>query len=326
MPKFHYEGITSTGEAVASRECRPWGRRSAAIFLSLFTLGGLFFAVLGARNTWHMARQLAGARSTTGIILAPSIELERSTDSDRRTTTTHYVPQMAYSYKVGGERFVSDRIYPGDMLIRSSTEENRSHAEQLVREYAPGTPVTVWYLPDEPGTAFLKRERRVVNGLFCLVGGILSAAGAGLLLPQVVPGRAPRFLCAAAVFLLAQGLTWLLWDAFVAAPREELDAPPRLLQWLLLAYVVVCWAALVGNAPPSLRPIKNATLAGIGCGTISMSLSLFVLIPLMWLAPKLEPLSALPWIGVGMGVLGIIFWSWGLLTIGTPRPHIKSET
>lgn len=323
MSGSHDEGISSTGQAVAgpTDQDRPWSRRGAAIFLSLFTLGGLFFAIVGARNTWEMSRHLSGARSTTGVIRSASVETEHSTDSDGRTAT-HHVPHVAYSYEVAGVRFEANRIYPGTMLIRGPAEQSPSRAEQRVREYAPGTPVTVWYLPDEPGTAFLVRQRRVVNGLFCLVGGILAAAGAGLLLPQLVTAATPRFLCAAAIFLgVAQGLTSLLWTGFLAAPRAELDASPRPLQWLLLAYVVVCWTAMIANAPALLRPLKLATFAGVGCGTISMSLSIFVLIPLMWLAPRLEPMSALPWIGAGMGVLGVVLWACGLLTIGSPRRH-----
>lgn len=323
MSGSHDEEISSTGEVVAgpTDQGRPWSRRGAAIFLSLFTLGGLFFAILGARNTWEMSRQLSSARSTTGAIRSASVGTENSTDSNRRTTT-HYVPHIAYSYEVAGVRFEADRIYPGAMLIRGAAEQSQSSADQLVGEYAPGTPVTVWYLPDEPGTAFLVRQRRVVNGLFCLVGGILAAAGAGLLLPQLVTAATPRFLCAAAGFLVgAQWLTSILWAGFVAAPRAELDASPRLLQWLLLAYVVICWTAMIANAPAPLRPLKLATFAGVGCGTISMSLSIFVLIPLMWFAPRLEPMSALPWIGVGMGALGVVLWACGLLTIGKPRPH-----
>lgn len=111
----------------------------------------------------------------------------------------------------------------------------------------------------------------------------------------------------------SQIVTLVVYTFVVRNARAKPDDLEPMIGWLSLAYVIVCLVAFVGNAPPQWNTIKQATLATVGCGTLLMSLSLFVLIPLSWIAPKWNVMYAFPWIGIGGGAVAIGLWISGLL-------------
>lgn len=293
------------------------GGRTAAVILSLFTLGGLFFALLGSWNVWEMARQLDRAVKTRGTVLASAIQREDSTDTKARgRSTTYFVPVVQYRYAVFGKTFTNDQLYPGAFQVRGPSDTNRNSAARLLREFPPGAEIDVWYLPHEPQTAFLKPVRILNNGLLTIVGAILSVAGAGFLLTQLTRQCSTRFSWALGMFLVSQSITWLLGTAYLTAPRVQIVGSLPMLQWLLLAYVVVCWTALIAHAPPQLSKVREATMASVIFGTIAMSLSLFILFPVTLLAPKWNAMLLFPWIGVGSAVLVLGLWMCGRVTVG----------
>lgn len=282
-------------------------RRLAIILLFVMLLGSSSFAMLGTWSTWQMTRQIALARETVGV---------HSTEKLR-----YY--EVKYHYEVDGKQFTSDRVYPGGIFVHGHRPSKRSGGSGPPR-FKPGSTTPVFYMPDEPQTAFLKPIRRLENGLFAVGGGLFAAAVTGLLLPLMIPGVGLRFVLAAVLALAAQSLTWLLWTAFLAVPSEQLSGPVDLLRWLLLAYVLICWTALIAQAPPALRPLREATLASVTFGTVMMSLSLFVLIPLRIVVPKVAWLHAFPWVGIVASLLALVLWILGVLTVNSPS-DVKTE-
>lgn len=309
-------GVAKTRSRDSVQPCSR-NRRLAIIVLGVMLLGSFSFAMLGTWNTWQMARQIASARETTGIVLSAEVAESRSRDSETGRTDTYYIPVVHYRYQVDGRELTSDQVYPGVIDIRGPSDKSRSAAEAIVRDYVPGTTTSVFYLPDEPQTAFLKPIRRVESGLFAVGGGLLAAAVTGLLLPLAIPAVGVRFALAAVLLLPAQSLTWLLWAAFLSAPSAQLSGSLDLLRWLLLAYVLICWTAFIAQAPPALRRLREGTFASLTFGTLMMSLSLFVLVPLKMAVPDVAWLRAFPWVGIVAALLALVLWMFGVLTVST---------
>lgn len=272
------------------------------------------FAGLGAWTTREMARQIDHARPTKGVVRESRVARERR--RDERGGYDIFIPRVRYEYEVDGRAYSSGALYPGAFPLRTSSQRSGVAAAKVVRRYAAGTVVTVWYQPDAPGRSFLIRQRPVWSGVLALGGGILAVASVGLLLPMLVPRSGARSASAAVVFVAAMGLIRLIWVAFPGDPPGETTGPVDLLNWLVVAYALVGWAAFIANAPRLPSALRDATFAGLVPGVTFMSLSLFVLIPLMLIAPGRDVLRALPWIGVAGALLGLIGWSTGVVTLG----------
>lgn len=88
------------------------------------------------------------------------------------------VPVVEYEYAVAGETYTSDTLWPAgiepvsDRLL--SGPDN--FARQVVSRYVAGDEVTVYYDPDEPDVAFLRRDRNVVGPMALLIVGMLPVA------------------------------------------------------------------------------------------------------------------------------------------------------
>jgi hypothetical protein len=288
----------------------PW------LIVVVFALGGLAVAGLGSWNVWHMHRQLTDAKTTTGLVHSAEVRVQRSRDSEGRTRT-YYVPDIQFAYQVDGQNHVSTRLYPGAMTVRGTAELGRWRAERIVREYGPESRPTVYYLPHDPSVAFLLRQRRVVNGAFLLVGAILAVAGFGLLPASLRLDISQRFFTAILLFGAAQFATWLIWASYLAVPADELEGSRTLLMWLLVVFVVVCWAALVGNSPPWFKPVRDVTFVSLGGAILGIVLAMFICIPLAVLVRNDRFLEIIPWAAVGMGGLFLTLYACGCLKEST---------
>jgi hypothetical protein len=89
-----------------------------------------------------------GARnfpSTSGVVLESRVK--DTSDSDGNS----YRADISYRYTAAGREWISSRITCGEITNRS-----RSAAERMAAALSPGTTVTVFYDPAEPGKAVLR--------------------------------------------------------------------------------------------------------------------------------------------------------------------------
>ncbi|MFP2928803.1 DUF3592 domain-containing protein [Pyxidicoccus sp. 3LG] len=76
-----------------------------------------------------------------------------SSDDDASTPRTQrlYRPEVEYTYTVGRQTYTGTQL-GFDVVEVSSQEQARAHAAR----YAPGSPVTVFHDPEDPGQALLE--------------------------------------------------------------------------------------------------------------------------------------------------------------------------
>lgn len=162
-------------------------------------LGGIGVALWGA-SLWVFLRQQRELRrfeSTTGEIVTATVGPasppwysrwlassgggatgEHVPDATRTEHQHGDVPDVEYEYTVAGESYTSDTIWPAgiepvsDRLL--SGVDN--FARRVVSRYVVGDEVTVYYDPDDPAVAFLRRDRNVVGPMALLVVGMLPIA------------------------------------------------------------------------------------------------------------------------------------------------------
>jgi hypothetical protein len=87
-----------------------------------------------------------------------------------RRSGIDYAPQVEYTYRYRGERYSSDRLTPSVFVLEYDT---RSEAESVADRYEPGTTVTAYVTPDDPGDAFLMDRRTGGYLQFLAIGGFV---------------------------------------------------------------------------------------------------------------------------------------------------------
>ena len=282
--------------------------------LSLFTLGGLLFAGVGSWVSWTMWRELETAVETSGVVRSSEVREERRHGGG--SSRTYFIPTVNYEYSLNGRTYYSDDLYPGIKFFRTSADRSEARARGIVKKHPEGSEIRLWALPHDPAKSFLIRQRRVDESAMMLIGGILAAAGTWMSLAVFISTPAVRLGAACILFIASQGLTWLFWRAYWTAPPDEVVGSLLLPKWLLVAYVLICWIGLISYAPERFEKVRQATFASLFFGTLIMSLSTFVFVPLMILVPDSEPLRAMPWVGVTAAAVGLLGWMSGIITIG----------
>jgi hypothetical protein len=117
---------------------------------ALLIVVGLIAAVAGL-FTYRTSRTTAGWPSVEGTVTsAEVVEVERR----GRAITFIDSPRITYSYWVDGELFFNDVVVLGRLPDRADSEPGR----RILATYLVGTPVRVYYDPDEPQNSFLERE------------------------------------------------------------------------------------------------------------------------------------------------------------------------
>ncbi len=109
-------------------------------------------------------------------ILETDIETrQRTTSSDEATRReTVYRPTVRYAYEFEGEQYESTNVYPQGGFQEYS---ERSQAESKLSEYREGTVVTGYVDPNDPGEAFLIREKSGAPQIMMIVGGFFALFG-----------------------------------------------------------------------------------------------------------------------------------------------------
>jgi hypothetical protein len=93
-------------------------------------------------------------------------------------------PAVRYSYQASGKRFTGSRISIGEIA------DNDPRIPEILKRYAIGNSVTVYYQPDQPANSVLERDPpvglhiiwAVVAGLFLIMAGV----GSGFLFPDQI--------------------------------------------------------------------------------------------------------------------------------------------
>ncbi len=155
----------------------------ARIIPLIFGGVGVIILAFGIRSLKE-ARISAQWPATDGRIISSRVERHVSRSSSSGNTSVTYGADITYDYVVDGHTYEGSRVAVGD--IRTS---NRSRAERIVERYAAGTPVEVFYNPDDPSRAVL--EAGLQSQAF-LLPGLGSAFILFSIIFLVLSARGPR--------------------------------------------------------------------------------------------------------------------------------------
>jgi hypothetical protein len=156
-------------------------------------LVGLWVLGLGLRRMAQASRsrrwptaQGTLLSSTVAQRSAPPLRRdEDDEDAPPAPPQTLYRPQVEYRYSVGPQAFTGTSLALEELEV-SSEEHARKHAAR----YVPGSPVTVYYDPQNPGRAVLEPGVRAVSWALPVVGVVfLIATGALALFVRWYSGR-----------------------------------------------------------------------------------------------------------------------------------------
>ena len=170
-------------------ESQTFGLIAGGLALVFAAVGGLLLYV-GIRN-----RNLAKASETWptagGKVLSADVVKRRSKDRKTGSVTTHYRPQIRYSYKV------TDVAYESDVIRFGNLEGGLAQAEEFTGKYPIGATVAVRYNPDNPKQATLESvsaggQQILLGAVFLAVPFLILFIGAVILLsgggPELPPG------------------------------------------------------------------------------------------------------------------------------------------
>lgn len=113
----------------------------------------------------------------------------------REGENREYFPVVSYEYVVDDETYTSDRI---NFRLEGIRSHVRPEIEEVVDQYHPGSKVTVYYNPVEPGVSCLETGVHVggialigvvciVIGLLVVVSGVIAAIRKGISHTSDVP-------------------------------------------------------------------------------------------------------------------------------------------
>ena len=154
--------------------------KTVEIVLRVVGTGMIGIGAFTAYGSIRMRLKTAQAHqwpTVTGTIVASDLESKIDRNTDRKPIRV-YNAAIRYAYTVGGKTYESDQIQLGGTSETSRPEE----FERTVARYPEGKRVTVYYDPDDAGTATLEPgavggifNMAMVAGGFVLVGGLLVA-------------------------------------------------------------------------------------------------------------------------------------------------------
>lgn len=99
-----------------------------------------------------------------------------------------YTPRVAYSYHVSGSLYLNDRL----SLSQTRQQSSRDAAEDQLRAYTVGAPVTVRYDPLSPRrSALIIEDAGSVSYIGLAMGGLLTVFGGYLVAMTLRPRRRP---------------------------------------------------------------------------------------------------------------------------------------
>jgi hypothetical protein len=154
--------------AASSRPLNPLLMSTLGFMLTLIGFGG----VVGA--TWQAIEAYA---STTWPAVSGKIVLSEVKITHDRKLRKHYDITVKYEYQVSSFWHTSDKLSFGDGWSYGS----EAAAVAALGAYPVGDEVQVYYNPDHPATAVLKRGATWLSLLLPVVMLIMPAMGAALL-------------------------------------------------------------------------------------------------------------------------------------------------
>ena len=137
----------------------------AGAIIAVFVTLGLVGCSFGVRNAWN---EYAATRWPTAPGVVTGSELRVSCGGRSGCTR---MPDILYVYDVAGERFSSDRVTFGGVVVDWTTPE----ADQVVARYPVGASVIVYFNPRNHDEAVLEPGR--YTGV--LLVGVLGALSLG---------------------------------------------------------------------------------------------------------------------------------------------------
>jgi len=158
------------------------GPKGAVLFGLAFAASGLVLVIVGivklvqadASSSWPTVK---------GKIASCEVTKRGSKGRGRRGRknrgTSKYYAAVVYEYSVDGKQHTGDRISFG------TVGGTRTKAEEDAKRYAEGSPVDVYYKPDDPAQAVLEPGQKASIYTFPGVGLFFTLIGIGF----VVYGR-----------------------------------------------------------------------------------------------------------------------------------------
>lgn len=149
---------------------------------------GVFLLFFSQKNK-KKAGASQGWPSATGQITQAYVWQSTNTDTDGDSSTFYY-PHLEYTYTVMGQTYTGKRVAFG---AETGYGNDAQASAKLSRFPAAGSPVTVYYDPQNPAEAVLERRAggttlMLVAGIVCLVLSLCSICGvAGWLIYNSMP-------------------------------------------------------------------------------------------------------------------------------------------
>jgi hypothetical protein len=131
------------------------------IILLVVTLPMGFVTLLLTVRAWRSQQRVNAARSrqsAPGTVIAARVEqvnipVRVQTSTSTYRLATRYAPVVAYAYFVNGTYLQGGRLRLGPRVLSSEAAD----AGREITRYPVGSPVTVWYDPQNPVDAVLER-------------------------------------------------------------------------------------------------------------------------------------------------------------------------
>ncbi len=134
-----------------------------SLIIAVFALAGLFMLFKLLQDSW-MVKKSRDWAVTQGEVLFSGVESQTSMDEDGTNTT--FLAKVIYRYQVAGKTYENNQIaFNSDLSTANYTRQ-----ADLAAQYPQGTPITVYYDPDDPENAVLERK------LFFTLATIFMAA------------------------------------------------------------------------------------------------------------------------------------------------------
>ncbi len=141
----------------------------------------VMFLYVGVTQFFQQRRNLEHAEQVDATIIESKVFVSTTRDTDQRVgfsnSTTSYRPDVRFQYRVGGEQYESDRLYP--TVIVQGYASHESAAAELA-PFPLNATVRAWVDREHPERAFLINEKSSAPLAFVILGCVLPLVGWGL--------------------------------------------------------------------------------------------------------------------------------------------------
>lgn len=123
--------------------------------LLITTIPFVLVALFLMYRAYTAQRQVRASQNwmmTTGKVIAANVEARRGRSGTSGYSTSYY-PNVVYEYEVNGQRYQNNRMYVGMQVGRG----NYMTIQQQINHYPVGSPVQVYYDPNNPSQSVLER-------------------------------------------------------------------------------------------------------------------------------------------------------------------------